>query len=81
MAETWEQAGYSAHKQCWTEHSMIIVSQGTRNPASAGKNLYSEVPNLIVSQCNYLVTKLASNAPKQPRAFRSREVTQCKRNK
>jgi len=31
-----------------TEHSMIIVSEGVMSPASDGKNLHSEVPNLIV---------------------------------
>jgi hypothetical protein len=53
MSETWEQAGYSAQKQCWTEHPMIIVSKGLTSPTGDVKNLYSEVAILIVCQRNY----------------------------
>ena len=53
MAATWEQAAYSGHQQCWTEYSMIIASQTVTNSDEDIKNLYSEVPNSAVCDCNY----------------------------
>ena len=59
MAETWEQVGYSAHQQCWTEHAVIIVSQGRTSLMGDVKSLYSEVP--ICSSANREFRLLTEN--------------------